>query len=75
MFVIKKVTNNAVTQQSLMVLIALVVEDPDSALFIDQHHEYDHALWGHSSVWHLFGDKHTSKSLKDNAPITTCKRG
>ena len=27
-----------------------------------QHNEYDHSLWHHSLVWHLFGDKQTSKS-------------
>ena len=29
---------------------------------IDQHNEYNQALWHHSCVWHLFGDKQTSKS-------------
>ena len=28
----------------------------------DQHNEYNLALWHHHIVWHLFGDKQTSKS-------------
>ena len=31
---------------------------------VDQHNEYDLALWHHSIVWCLFGDKQTSKSYE-----------
>ena len=44
--------NVAVTLQRWIVLILLV---------IDQHDEYNWALWHHSIVLRLFGDKQTSK--------------
>ena len=53
LFVSKKTPNNAAMPQSLVVLIVLVN---------DQHNEYHQALWHHSIVWRLFGDKQTSKS-------------
>ena len=47
--------NNAVILQSSTVLIVLVNS-------VDQHNEYHLALQDHIIVWHLFGDKQTSKS-------------
>ena len=38
----------------------------DSLLY--QHNEYNQALWHHSIVWHLFGDKETSKSRYTKMP-------
>ena len=43
-FVPKKTSNNAAM--------------PQGPFVIDQHNECDQALWHHSNVCHLFGDKH-----------------
>ena len=58
----------------LLVFLLLVLEDQKSMsksheilMFVsksvvDQHNEYNQTLWHHSIVYHLFGDKQTSKS-------------
>ena len=57
MFVSKKMPNNAVMPLRWVVLIVLVGDEVE-----DQNDEYNPSLWHHSIVWHLFGDKQTSKS-------------
>ena len=54
MFVSKKTPNNAVTPQSLNILIVMHGQQ----YVIDN--EYSQALWRHSIVGRLFGDKQTS---------------
>ena len=59
LFASKKIPNNAEMPQSSILLVVMV----DS-----QDNEYNQALWHHSIIWYLFGDKHQN-IIKLRCPI------